>query len=148
MGIVSHILFLLSINVELAYNMAITEKCDVYSFGVVALETLMGRHPKELLSSLPSPSTQSLLLFEILDQRLQPPRSQSVVQDVAFTSAIAFACLHDNPKHRPSMDGVTKKFLGCSTPFAKCFYDISVGQLMNPHVYHYDQCEICTISVE
>ena len=34
---------------KLAYAMAITEKCDVYSFGVMALETLMGRHPQEIL---------------------------------------------------------------------------------------------------
>ncbi|KAJ7005619.1 hypothetical protein NC653_005051 [Populus alba x Populus x berolinensis] len=36
---------------ELAYTMLVTEKSDVYSFGVVALETLMGRHPGDFLSS-------------------------------------------------------------------------------------------------
>ncbi|CAL5387461.1 unnamed protein product [Camellia sinensis] len=41
---------------ELSYTMVVTEKCDAYSFGVVALETIMGRHPGELLSSLESPS--------------------------------------------------------------------------------------------
>ncbi|RHN44229.1 putative protein kinase RLK-Pelle-LRR-XI-1 family [Medicago truncatula] len=35
---------------ELAYTMVVSEKCDVYSFGVVALETLMGRHPGDILS--------------------------------------------------------------------------------------------------
>ncbi|KAG6601687.1 MDIS1-interacting receptor like kinase 2, partial [Cucurbita argyrosperma subsp. sororia] len=34
---------------ELAYTTVVTEKCDVYSFGVVALETIMGKHPRELL---------------------------------------------------------------------------------------------------
>ncbi|KAI7997781.1 putative leucine-rich repeat receptor-like protein kinase [Camellia lanceoleosa] len=52
---------------ELAYTMVVTEKCDVYSFGVVALETIMGRHPRELLSSLASPSTQNLMLIDVLD---------------------------------------------------------------------------------
>ena len=32
-----------------SYTMVVTEKCNVYSFGVVALETLIGRHPTELL---------------------------------------------------------------------------------------------------
>ena len=133
---------------ELAYTMTTTEKCDVYSFGVVALETLMGRHPKELLSSLSSLSTQSLLLTEILDQRLPPPRSRSDVKEIVSVSAIAFACLHSNPRHRPSMESVGKEFLACRRPFTKCLHDISVGQLMNPLVYLYDQSEMCTISVE
>ncbi|KAF3449743.1 hypothetical protein FNV43_RR10474 [Rhamnella rubrinervis] len=133
---------------ELAYTMTVTEKCDVYSFGVVALETLMGRHPKELLSSLLSSSTQSLLLTAILDQRLQPPRSRSAMQDVVFVSTIAFACLHANPRYRPSMESVGKEFVARRIPFTKCFHDISVGQLMNPQLYLYDQSEMSTISVE
>ncbi|THG12790.1 MDIS1-interacting receptor like kinase 2-like [Camellia sinensis] len=55
---------------ELAYTMVVIEKCDVYSFGVVALETIMGRHPGELLSSLASPSTQKLMLIDVLDSRI------------------------------------------------------------------------------
>ncbi|KAL2958929.1 hypothetical protein AAZX31_18G238300 [Glycine max] len=59
---------------ELAYSMVVSEKCDVYTFGVVALETLMGRHPKEILSSLQSASTYNgITLCEILDQRLPHP---------------------------------------------------------------------------
>ncbi|EOY29538.1 Leucine-rich repeat receptor-like protein kinase family protein [Theobroma cacao] len=37
---------------ELAYTMRVNEKCDVFSFGVTTLETLMGRHPGDLISSL------------------------------------------------------------------------------------------------
>ncbi|XP_034707992.1 MDIS1-interacting receptor like kinase 2-like [Vitis riparia] len=37
---------------ELAYTMVVTEKCDVYSFGVVALETMIGKHPGELITTL------------------------------------------------------------------------------------------------
>ncbi|RVX08671.1 MDIS1-interacting receptor like kinase 2 [Vitis vinifera] len=37
---------------EFAYTMVVTKKCDVYSFGVVALETMIGKHPGELITSL------------------------------------------------------------------------------------------------
>ncbi|XP_024933555.3 MDIS1-interacting receptor like kinase 2 [Ziziphus jujuba] len=102
---------------ELAYTMAITEKCDVYSFGVVALETLMGRHPKQVLSSLSSFSTQSLLLIDVLDKRLPPPRSPSDVHNVVLVSEIALACLHANPKHRPTRENVSKYLVDRRTPF-------------------------------
>ncbi|KAK9221170.1 hypothetical protein WN944_009595 [Citrus x changshan-huyou] len=65
---------------ELAYTMAVTEKCDVYSFGVVALEVLMGSHPGDLLSSLSSSSERKIRLIDILDQRLPSPLDQKVVQ--------------------------------------------------------------------
>nr|XP_048336505.1 MDIS1-interacting receptor like kinase 2-like [Ziziphus jujuba var. spinosa] len=60
---------------ELALTMKVAEQCDVYSFGVVALETMMGRHPGELLDGLSWPLTstleninvESLLLKDILD---------------------------------------------------------------------------------
>ncbi|WVZ08062.1 hypothetical protein V8G54_021408 [Vigna mungo] len=43
-------------------------------FGVVALETLMGKHPKEILSSLQSTCTDDdIKLCDILDQRLSHP---------------------------------------------------------------------------
>ena len=136
--------------VELAYTLAFTEKCDVYSFGVVALETLMGRHPKEMLSTLSSSSTQSILLVEILDQRLPTPRSRVVVKDVVLVATIAFKCLRADPKRRPTMESVSKDFYvaGRAPLFGKCFHDISVGQLMNPQVCIDDQSELCTISVE
>ncbi|KAF3444770.1 hypothetical protein FNV43_RR14463 [Rhamnella rubrinervis] len=135
---------------ELAYTLAFTEKCDVYSFGVVVLETLVGRHPQEILSTLSSSSTQSLLLVEILDQRLPRPRSRSIVKDVVLVATIAFKCLYANPKCRPTMESVSKNFsVGCRAPlFGKCLHEISVGQLMNPQVYIDDQSAMCTISVE
>lgn len=112
--------------------MAVTEKCDVYSFGMVALETLMGRHPKELLASvMSSSSTKRILLIEVLDGRLPLPRCQSVVQDVVLVSSIAFACLQANPKLRPTMESVARLFLARRRPLAKRFHGISVGQLLN-----------------
>ncbi|XP_060673023.1 probable leucine-rich repeat receptor-like protein kinase At1g35710 [Ziziphus jujuba] len=120
---------------ELAYTIAVTVKCDVYSFGVVALETLMGKHPKEILSSLPSSSTQNLKLIEILDQRLAPPRSRLAVHNVALVASIAFACLNADPKRRPTMDIVSKQIAEHRKPLADhCFHEITIGHLMNPLV--------------
>ncbi|XP_042511718.1 MDIS1-interacting receptor like kinase 2-like [Macadamia integrifolia] len=67
---------------ELAYTMALTEKCDVYSFGVVALETIMGKHPRELISSLTSLVGQKILLRDMLDPCLTFPSDQNVAKDV------------------------------------------------------------------
>ncbi|KAL5805517.1 hypothetical protein ACOSQ4_028250 [Xanthoceras sorbifolium] len=116
---------------ELAYTMVVTEKCDVYSFGVVALETLMGRHPRELLSSLASSSNLDIMLMDILDPRLSPPVDQMIAQDVVLVSSVAFACLHPNPQSRPSMQGVSQEFLACKTPMSKPIYEISIAQLRN-----------------
>ena len=76
--------------VELAYTMNMTEKSDVYNFGVVALEMLRGKHPGKLLTSLSS--SQSVILYEILDMRL-PPLNRSVAQNISLVAAISFACL-------------------------------------------------------
>ncbi|KAI9398818.1 hypothetical protein POPTR_002G008450v4 [Populus trichocarpa] len=92
---------------ELAYTMAVTEKCDVYSFGVVALETLMGRHPGDILSS----SAQAITLKEVLDPRLPPPTNEIVIQNICTIASLIFSCLHSNPKYRPSMKFVSQEFL-------------------------------------
>ncbi|KAI5596528.1 hypothetical protein BDE02_02G007400 [Populus trichocarpa] len=92
---------------ELAYTMAVTEKCYVYSFGVVALETLMGRHPGDILSS----SARAITLKEVLDPRLPPPTNEIVLQNICIIATLAFSCLHSNPKYRPSMKFVSQEFL-------------------------------------
>ncbi|KAG5250218.1 leucine-rich repeat transmembrane protein [Salix suchowensis] len=92
---------------ELAYTMVVTEKCDAYSFGVVALETLMGRHPGDILSS----SAQAITLKEVLDPRLPPPTNEIVIQNICTVATLAFCCLHPNPKSRPSMKLVSQEFL-------------------------------------
>ncbi|XP_031287269.1 MDIS1-interacting receptor like kinase 2-like [Pistacia vera] len=103
---------------ELAYTMVVTEKCDVYSFGVVALETLMGCHPGELLSSLSSSSSQNMMLIDLLDPRLPCVTDTMVVQDIALISRIAFACLSSKPKSRPTMHRVSQEFLSRKAPLA------------------------------
>ncbi|KAL5739236.1 hypothetical protein ACOSQ2_028416 [Xanthoceras sorbifolium] len=116
---------------ELAYTMVVTEKCDVYSFGVVALETLMGRHPRDLLSSLASSSNQGIMLLDILDPRLSPPVDQMIAHDIVLVSSVAFASLHRNPKSRPSMQRVSREFLAYKTPMSKPIHEISIVELRN-----------------
>ncbi|XP_059451354.1 MDIS1-interacting receptor like kinase 2-like [Corylus avellana] len=119
---------------ELAYTMKVTEKCDVYSFGVVALEILMGRHPTELLTSLASPSSQNVMLHEILDQRLPPP-NHLVAQDIFLVATIAFACLQIKPKSQPTMKCVSQEFISRKKPIAKPLHVISLWQLRNQEMY-------------
>ncbi|KAL5582359.1 hypothetical protein UlMin_014801 [Ulmus minor] len=129
---------------ELAFTMTATEKCDVYSFGVVTLETLMGRHPGELLSfllesSLKSSSSklsaQNMLLSEVLDQRLPPPRNRADTHNVVLVAALAFACLHAKPNGRPTMKQVSQKLFAHSSQLTKNFHEISVWHLMIPESF-------------
>ncbi|XP_050271535.1 MDIS1-interacting receptor like kinase 2-like isoform X2 [Quercus robur] len=117
---------------ELAYTMVVTEKCDVYSFGVVALEILMGRHPGELMTLLSS--SQSVMLNEILDQRLPPP-NRLVAKDVFLVAAISFACLHTKPKSRPTMKWVSQEFLSHKKPVTNPLHSVSLWQLRNQENY-------------
>ena len=106
---------------------------------MVALETLIGKHPQELLSLLMSSSSssslQNMLLSEIIDQRLSPPRNRLVECDVALIAMVAFACLNAKPNCRPTMKQVSQQLLARKGLLAKCFSDILVGQLMIPEVY-------------
>ena len=101
---------------ELALTMRLTDKCDVYSFGVVALEVMMGRHPREILSSLslklrtatPVSDTAEFLLKDALDQRLPPPTGQTA-EEVVSVVTIALACVRDTPEARPTMRFVAQE---------------------------------------
>jgi serine/threonine protein kinase len=111
--------------------MVVSEKCDVYSFGVVALETLMGRHPQEILSSLQLASTQSMKLCQVLDQRLPFPNNAMVLLDIIRVAVIAFACLNFNPSSRPTMKGVSQSFAIQLTPLTIPLSEISMQQIMS-----------------
>ncbi|RVW75029.1 MDIS1-interacting receptor like kinase 2 [Vitis vinifera] len=118
---------------ELAYTLVVTEKCDVYSFGVVALETMMGKHPKELIT-LPPSSAQSIMLGDILDTRLSPPADLRVLKDVIPVVRMALKCIDSNPQSRPTMQHVSGALLAHS-PFPKVpFHEISLWHLMNQDV--------------
>ncbi|KAF7844805.1 putative leucine-rich repeat receptor-like protein kinase [Senna tora] len=115
---------------ELAYTLNATAKCDVYSFGVVALETMMGKHPRELISSLSkSSSTRRSILKDILDSRLPFPFFRKDAQDVMLILTLALACVHSKPRYRPSMQEVVNEFEASRLPFPLSFYDISIDQL-------------------
>ncbi|KAJ7962180.1 putative Receptor protein kinase [Quillaja saponaria] len=120
---------------ELAYTMVVTEKCDVYSFGVVALETMMGKHPGELISSLSTSSVQNIMLKDVLDARLPLPCYQRIGKDVVLVVALALACIHSNPNSRASMQQVAQEFLISRLSFPKSFEEISVRQLMNQEIF-------------
>jgi serine/threonine protein kinase len=91
--------------------MRVTEKCDVYSFGIVALEIMMGKHPRDLLSSLlsiASSEENDLLLKDVIDQRLTPPTSQ-LAEEVVFIFKVAIACTIENPEKRSTMRSVARE---------------------------------------
>jgi len=111
--------------------MVVNEKCDVYSFGVVALETLVGRHPEDILSSLQSTSTRSVKLCHVLDQRLPLPNNDIVIRDIIHVAVVAFACLNVNPRSRPTMKHVSQSFVTELTPLSIPLSEISVQQLMS-----------------
>ncbi|GKV35099.1 hypothetical protein SLEP1_g43412 [Rubroshorea leprosula] len=117
---------------ELAYTMVVTEKCDVYSFGVVALEVLMGRHPRELLTLLSKPySLQNVMLSDVLDTRLSPPRSKNVIQSIVVAAMLALACLRAKPKSRPTMKYVSQQFVACQKQLLKPISTISLLELVS-----------------
>ena len=91
--------------------MVTTKNCDVYSFGIVALETIMGRHPGELLSSLSSlKSGHDLMLKDVLDSRLPRPTDVLVERNIVLVLELALGCLSSDPKSRPTMQRVSMQF--------------------------------------
>ncbi|KAK1413664.1 hypothetical protein QVD17_35440 [Tagetes erecta] len=92
---------------ELAYTMEVNEKCDVYSFGILTLEVIMGKHPRDILTS-----PQDMVCWtEILDQRLAPTE-EHIIEQVKSLVEVAFSCLDTNPRSRPSMKDIALGFLG------------------------------------
>ena len=129
---------------ELAYTTQVNNKTDVYTFGVVALEVIMGRHPGDLISSLSSSSASasasasssssvravvdSLLLKDVIDQRLPPPIDQ-MSEKVVFAVKLAFACQHVNPQCRPNMRQVSQVLSIKKPPLQKPFPIIMLREL-------------------
>ena len=127
---------------ELVYTTQVNNKTDVYTFGVVALEVIMGRHPGDLISSLSSSSASasasssssvravvdSLLLKDVIDQRLPPPIDQ-MSEKVVFAVKLAFACQHVNPQCRPNMRQVSQVLSIKKPPLQKPFPIIMLREL-------------------
>ncbi|XP_027356771.1 MDIS1-interacting receptor like kinase 2-like [Abrus precatorius] len=93
---------------ELAYTMAVTEKCDVFSFGVLAFEILTGRHPGDIVSYIQTSSEQKINLKEILDTRLPPPAKSHVLKELQLIANLALSCLQTNPLSRPTMRSIAQ----------------------------------------
>ena len=112
--------------------MEANEKCDVYSFGVLTLEIMMGIHPGELLSTLIDKSTTSdLFLKEVLDPRILPPK-KLILDEVVIIAKIAFSCLDENPRSRPTMEQVTTELERLPKSHVEDAFDtITIGQLMD-----------------
>ncbi|KAK7832335.1 mdis1-interacting receptor like kinase 2 [Quercus suber] len=94
---------------ELAYTMVVTEKCDVYNFGVLVLEILMGKHPGELITNLNSSTSTSVPFKDVLDDRLSPPKSLKIANELALMQNLALLCLRANPQSRPTMRSVCRQ---------------------------------------
>ena len=93
---------------ELAYTMAVTEKCDVFSFGVLALEVLTGKHPGDLVSYIQTTSDSEINFKEILDPRLSPPADKHVLKELALIANLSLSCLQTNPQSRPTMRSIAQ----------------------------------------
>ncbi|KAK9116754.1 hypothetical protein Sjap_015701 [Stephania japonica] len=120
---------------ELAYTMIVTEKCDVYSFGVVALEVIMGKHPRDLISSLSSTDYRNIMLKDVIDQRLSLPiEDEQVAKRVALIMALAISCTRSNPRSRPTMKQVYEELIAPKKVFQDPFYQISLGQLADLNI--------------
>lgn len=85
-----------------------TPKSDVYSFGAVLLEILCGRRALDLTKA---PREQNLVewakpyinhrrVMRIMDGRIE---GQCGVKKALTAAKLAFKCLSEDPKHRPSM---------------------------------------------
>ncbi|KAF8029045.1 hypothetical protein BT93_E1652 [Corymbia citriodora subsp. variegata] len=117
---------------ELAFSPIPTEKCDVYSFGVIALETIMGKYPGDHIYQECSSSAQtesSILLKDVLDQRLSPSRLRlQDAQDVVSIAKLALMCLQADPQLRPTMEQVSRE-LRVQVPLQMPLSTVSLEQL-------------------
>lgn len=134
--------------------MKVTEKCDVFSFGVVTLETLMGRHPGELISSISSScsstssseassslsssplNTRFMLLMNVLDNRLPCP-TPDLVDEIIAIFKLAFSCTGINPQSRPTMRQVCQDLFTQRPTLHEPFHEVTLGQLLDMNVSQY-----------
>ncbi|XVE60481.1 hypothetical protein DITRI_Ditri05aG0132400 [Diplodiscus trichospermus] len=114
---------------ELAYTMAVNEKCDVYSFGVVTLEIIMGKYPGDLISSLQSSTYHHLLFKDLLDQRIPPPTNQ-MMGNIVFIMKAIFLCLLSNPECRPTMQQVSQYISIPRPDFLEQFDMMTLGEVL------------------
>ena len=99
--------------------MEVNKKCDAIGFGVLALETIMGKHLGDLISSFSSSSSlwaklawtpHILPLKDVLDQRHPHPINEYAKEQIMITT-IAIKCLSESPSDCPTMEQVSNVLL-------------------------------------
>ncbi|KAK2633193.1 hypothetical protein EUGRSUZ_L00371 [Eucalyptus grandis] len=91
----------------------------------------MGKHPGDHVSQECSSSAQaeSMMLKDVLDQRLSPSRlGLQDGQDVVLIAKLAFKCLQDDPRLRPTMLQVSRE-LCFQVPLDMPLSSVSLEQL-------------------
>ena len=124
--------------------MRVTEKYDVYSFRIVSLEVLLGTHPRDLLSSLSSTTSQPILLKDVLDSRLSLPTSQ-IAATIVEAVILALRCLDTNPQNRPTIQNVAQRLFVSKPPHPYkiyvplCFLNSNMKREVNysSSIYHF-----------
>ncbi|XP_047973676.1 MDIS1-interacting receptor like kinase 2-like [Salvia hispanica] len=122
---------------ELAFTMAVTEKCDVYSFGVLALEVMFGDHPGDFVSSMmmmkrSTQFAQNMMVQQLMDKRLpSPDEDVRVSREVAGVVKTALKCISSDPKSRPPMKEVAQELAKHPPGLPMPFRSISVLHLMH-----------------
>ncbi|KAI4353903.1 hypothetical protein L6164_002823 [Bauhinia variegata] len=96
---------------QLAYTLSVTEKCGVYSFGLVALETIMGKHPGDLIFSLTNSGAPNMLLKDVLDSRLPLPFNRTHAKNLVLVVTLTLSCLPTNLRSRPTLKDVAEEFV-------------------------------------
>ncbi|KAG9158872.1 hypothetical protein Leryth_025503 [Lithospermum erythrorhizon] len=90
----------------------------------------MGTHPGDLIVSLSSASSSSILLKDVIDQRVSPPVMDEI-DKVILTTKLAFACLQQNPQARPTMHDVSNQLAKLKPNNADVdFSSIKIGELL------------------
>ncbi|KAF3455618.1 hypothetical protein FNV43_RR00254 [Rhamnella rubrinervis] len=82
-----------------------------------------------LLTSSSPPAADRILLMDVIDQRLSPPRRQ-IAEQVASVAKLAFACIHPSPQSRPTMKQVSEKLSTSSPSLLQPLDMITLKQLL------------------
>ncbi|KAK3413363.1 hypothetical protein EUGRSUZ_I01929 [Eucalyptus grandis] len=93
------------------------------------METIMGKHPAEIISVLSTSKGEEIMLLDMLDQRLPIPRRSSVAKNIVQAMSLALACLSADPKSRPTMKQVSGAILAQKIPIVEPFHAVSLAQL-------------------
>ncbi|KAF7130612.1 hypothetical protein RHSIM_Rhsim10G0147900 [Rhododendron simsii] len=72
-----------------------------------------------------------MMITDVLDARLPPPTNPIVAGDIILVATMAFACLHPQPKSRPSMLHLSEEFLSRRKALAAPLRTVSLWNLWN-----------------